>query len=177
MTIPILLITGPAGVGKTTVAFEVCAQLEAAGVAHAMIDLDETERLWPPPADDPHRERLNEANLRAIWANFAAAGASRLIVTAVMPDLTVHPELIRRALPDAELQIVRLLASHADLEVRLVTREIGSNLERQQRRSAAQLAAMQREYRGAAIMIDTAGRTVPDIAAKVIAVSGWTRGR
>lgn len=177
MSIPLLLITGPAGVGKTTIAFEVCVQLAAAGVAHAMIDLDETERLWPPPADDPHRERLNEANLRAMWANFAAAGASRLIVTAVMPDLTVHPALILRALPDADLTLVRLLASHADLESRLVTREIGSGLARQAPRSHAQLDVMQREYRGDATMIDTAGRTVPDIAAEVIAVSGRTRGR
>ena len=36
----VLLITGPAGVGKTTIAAEVSHQLAEADVAHAMIDTD-----------------------------------------------------------------------------------------------------------------------------------------
>ncbi len=39
-TVPTLIITGPIGVGKTSVAGEVSEQLDKANVAHALIDID-----------------------------------------------------------------------------------------------------------------------------------------
>jgi adenylylsulfate kinase-like enzyme len=38
--LPTILITSPVGSGKTTVANEVSVQLEAAGIAHALVDTD-----------------------------------------------------------------------------------------------------------------------------------------
>ena len=37
--VQILLVTGPAGVGKSTVCWEMGAQLAAAGVAHAAVEI------------------------------------------------------------------------------------------------------------------------------------------
>jgi CO dehydrogenase nickel-insertion accessory protein CooC1 len=85
--VPTLLITGPGGVVKTTVAFEVCRQLEAGGVAHAMIDTDELDRIYPAPPGDPHKTNLTLTNLAAVWVNLRAAGAPRLILTMVTVSL------------------------------------------------------------------------------------------
>lgn len=38
--VPILLITGPPGVGKTAVASEVSELLEQAQISHAQVDID-----------------------------------------------------------------------------------------------------------------------------------------
>jgi molybdopterin-guanine dinucleotide biosynthesis protein len=73
--VPTLLVTGPVGSGKTTVTFEMSNQLKAAGVAHAVVDTDELDRIFPPPADDPHKTLLTRRNLAAVWANLRAAGA------------------------------------------------------------------------------------------------------
>ena len=45
----LLLITGPAGVGKSTLSWEMSAQLAAAQVAHAVIETDELDRVFPRP--------------------------------------------------------------------------------------------------------------------------------
>jgi Mrp family chromosome partitioning ATPase len=45
----IVLITGPAGVGKSTLNWEVSAQLAAAGLRHAAIETDELDRIFPIP--------------------------------------------------------------------------------------------------------------------------------
>jgi anion-transporting ArsA/GET3 family ATPase len=48
----LLLITGPAGVGKSTLSWEMSAQLAAAQVAHAVIETDELDRVFPHPNAD-----------------------------------------------------------------------------------------------------------------------------
>ncbi|MBY3193601.1 MULTISPECIES: nucleoside-triphosphatase [Rhizobium] len=45
----IVLVTGPAGVGKSTLCWEMSAQLAAEGVAHAVIETDELDRVFPRP--------------------------------------------------------------------------------------------------------------------------------
>jgi adenylylsulfate kinase-like enzyme len=49
MSVPVLLVTTPVGVGKTTVALEASDVLEATGVAHAVIDVDALSWCYPTP--------------------------------------------------------------------------------------------------------------------------------
>lgn len=70
----VLLIGGRSGVGKTSVAAEASKLLQAAGVAHCLIDGDNLGAAYPKAPDDPHGSALAEANLRALWANYAAIG-------------------------------------------------------------------------------------------------------
>jgi hypothetical protein len=58
---------------------EASGALEAAQVPHAAIDLDGLELIWPTPDDE-----LVFRNLASLWANYAAAGARRLILTRVL---------------------------------------------------------------------------------------------
>jgi deoxyadenosine/deoxycytidine kinase len=84
MTVPVLIITGPVGVGKTTVALEVNELLRARGVLHAVVDLDSLAWVYPTPPGDPYNNGLAFRNLAAVWANYAAAGAQRLVLARVV---------------------------------------------------------------------------------------------
>lgn len=83
-SVPVLVITGPVGVGKSTVAAEAARLLREANVPHALVDLAWIEQCWPVPADDPSNERLTHRNLDCMWANFRQAGADRLFLVRVL---------------------------------------------------------------------------------------------
>jgi hypothetical protein len=122
--VPVLVITGPVGVGKSTIAAEAAWLLRRAGVPHALVDLDRIEQCWPVPADDPWNERVSHRNLACMWANFRQAGADRLIFARVLETRS----LLRRvteAVPGAQITVVRLRAPLAVLHERIRGREAG----------------------------------------------------
>jgi cytidylate kinase len=75
----LVLIGGRAGVGKTTVAFEMHAKLGADCVQHAVIEGDNLDMAYPTAWEQGHD--LAEANLTAIWQNYQRLGYRRLIYT------------------------------------------------------------------------------------------------
>ena len=109
-SLPLLALSGPVGVGKTTVLVEMHDILAARGVPHACIERDALAYSWPP------RGRFNEAaaleNLAAVWANFHRAGAERLVVAGVV-ESEADVDGYRRAVPGARITLCRLTASAA----------------------------------------------------------------
>lgn len=88
----VLLIGGRAGVGKTSVGWEVSARLRSGRVAHAVIDGDFMGQVHPAPEGDPHRAAIGERNLTAVWRNYAELGYRRLVyVNTVSVDGGVPP--------------------------------------------------------------------------------------
>jgi DNA polymerase III delta prime subunit len=121
-SVPVLLITGPVGVGKSTVAAEAARLLREANVPHALVDLAWIEQCWPVPADDPWNERLTHRNLACMWANFRQAGAGRLLLVRVLEARSLLRQ-VAEAVPGAEVTVVRLRASLAVLQARIRSRE------------------------------------------------------
>lgn len=148
-------------------------QLEAAGVGHALLDMDELDRIYPAPKDDPHKTHLTWRNLAAVWANLRDAGAPRLMLTmvAVSPDYELPH--IREALPEASIIMVRLHASEEILLERVRQREIGSGREHQLRRTVEQMHLMARESPDSSLLVDTSGRSVTDVALEILQRAGW----
>jgi predicted kinase len=120
--VPVLVITGPVGVGKSTIAAEAAWLLRQAEVPHALVDLDRIEQCWPVPADDPWNERVSHRNLACMWANFRQAGADRLIFTRVLETRSLLRR-VTKAVPGAQITVVRLWASLAVLQERIRSRE------------------------------------------------------
>ncbi|WP_439661022.1 AAA family ATPase [Lentzea sp. HUAS TT2] len=115
-----LLITGPVGVGKTTVAEAVGSRLAGAKVPHAVIDLDRLSSCWPAPADDPFHFELQLRNLQAVVANYVAAGVHRVVLAGVVEskdDRARYAEVI-----GAKLNVCRLKADLTVVQRRLVRR-------------------------------------------------------
>jgi AAA domain-containing protein len=172
----VLLIGGRAGVGKTTVGWEVSARLRAAAVSHAIIEGDFMGQVHPVPEGDPHRSEITESNLTAVWANFARLGYRRLIYTntvSVLPEVT---GMFERAM-GAGVRIVRVLltASDATAGERLSGRELGSELERELNGSARKARLLDERAPADTVRVATDGRPVVDIACEVVAATGWIR--
>jgi gluconate kinase len=165
-----VLISGAAGVGKSSTAFEMSMQLQAAGVAHALIDTDELDRIYPVPDD---LSRLTERNLSAIWQGFRERGASRVIIVGVYVHEPSELAWLRRAIPDARFTLVRLAASFATLADRIGRREIGSDSTGQLERTRVQLRKLEAERRPDVQVIRTDDAHVADTAARIIRLVGW----
>ncbi len=167
-----LLIGGRSGVGKTTVGWEVSAQLQAAAVAHCLVEGDNLDQAFPAPPGDPSRTRLTEANLAALWGNYSALGYRRLIYTNTVSVL--EPDLVARAVGGTpRIVSVLLTAGDATAHDRLSAREIGSQLDAHLRRSAAMAVRLENTAPPDVVRVPTDGRPVAEIARAVITATGW----
>ncbi|MBE1461084.1 AAA family ATPase [Kibdelosporangium phytohabitans] len=165
----VLLIGGPAGVGKSTVGWEVSARLQASDVPYCLVEGDFMDQIHPAPPGDPHRAAITERNLAAIWANYAELGQRRLIYTNTVSILDAPLVLRAMGHPATEATCVLLTAGRDTVRERLARREIGTQLERHIERSAFMARHLDEHAPENTIRINTDGRTVTDIAEEVCA--------
>jgi uridine kinase len=175
----ILLITGPAGIGKSTVCWEIGAQLADAQVAHAIIETDELDRVFPKPSPaelekiDPGSTDVSSINLAALWSTYRALGHTRLIMSGVMLHLNFDRQWILRAIPDATIIVVRLQASESTLLARLARREVGSSHDEQIQRTLRQARRMQDQQTEGVISVSAEGKTPQELAETILSKAGW----
>jgi broad-specificity NMP kinase len=169
--IPVLLIRGPSGVGKTTVAHEVSALLQERRIGHALIDTDELVRIVPPPPAERGLSRLVTRNVSALWANYQTAGARRLIIVGVIESLDADLAWIRTSVPDARFAVVRLRANGDALQQRLARRAPTADFGEHLRTSIAVGRRMDREAAGSSIVIETTDRAIREVAEDILSLS------
>lgn len=170
-----LLIGGRAGVGKSTLGWEISTRLQSAEIGHAYVEGDFLDQLYPAPEQDPSKSGLTEANLTAIWRTYAAHGCRRLIYTNTVSVL--EPDLIVRSLGGSVRVIsVLLTASDEVTRRRLEGREIGSQLEPHVERSARMATYLQQTAPDSVARVATDGRSVEELARSVIELTGWLTG-
>lgn len=169
--VQVLLIGGRSGVGKTSVAAEVSQLLQAAGVAHCLIDGDNLDAAHPKAPDDPHGTALTEANLRALWTNYAAIGHTRAIYVNTVS--VVEASMVLRAVGGGTAVAVLLTATDATAAARLAGREIGSALEEHVHRSAVMAGHLEAEAGAEVVRVPTDGRSVTAVAEEALRRCGW----
>jgi len=173
--VPTILVTGPVGVGKTTMITEMSGVLRAANVPHAMVDFDQLTASFPrPDNDDRWGTKLGLANLAAIWRNFHAAGAERLLIARVV-EARSELDGYRAAVPGAEMTVVRLRASPETLHTRLRQRGQGVGLQWHLER-AVELATQMDESRVEDLLVPTEGRDPTELAREILVRLGWLNG-
>jgi GTPase SAR1 family protein len=170
-SVPVLIVTGPVGVGKTSVAEEIFDQLAARDMPHAVVDLDGLGLCWPFGHDDPFNQQMAMANLAAVWQNYCAAGAARLVIARVVET---RGELVdyRRAVPGAAIQVCLLAATKQTLRARVASRETGSSFESLAHR-ADELADVMANSDVADFTVETEDRALVDIALEVLRRAHW----
>jgi hypothetical protein len=120
--VPVLVLNGPVGAGKSTIGTEVARQLRQAGVPGAFVDLAVIGQAWSEPVHDRCQERLVHANLACTWRNFAAPGARRLVLCRVLEDRSLLPR-VEAAVPGVQITVVRLRLPLATIHSPLRARE------------------------------------------------------
>jgi gluconate kinase len=140
VNVDVLVISGSMGSGKTTVLAEASDILSALGRGHAAIDLDALGIAHLPEGapDD-----LTYRNLASVWANYAAAGVTRLLVATAVEDSAALDRL-REAVPGAEVVVCRLRAALETMQQRVRAREPGMLQEKLVARAAALEALLDR---------------------------------
>jgi energy-coupling factor transporter ATP-binding protein EcfA2 len=177
--VEILLITGPAGVGKSTLCWEMGAMLAEAGVAHVAIESDELDRVFPKPGAEelsplaPGARDVSQLNLAALWGTYRALGHTRLIMSGVMLHVGFDKSWILAAIPDAKIIVVRLRAGDEALLARLDRRETGAGRDAQIERSLRQARRLAGEATDGFVIVETDGRTPAELAGEVLAKAHW----
>ena len=173
MSVPLLIISGPVGVGKTTVGEEVSTLLEQQGVAHSFVDLDTLACTYPRPPGDPYGQVIALENLRCVWENYSRAGSQNLLIARVI-ETQFDLDEIAAAIPGSVPHVCQLSAGDQILHVRVGNREIGSGrLWHQQR--AIELSRILAGSVPADFRIETDHRSVPEIAAEIVGLVSWVR--
>ena len=160
----LLVVTGPVGVGKTTIGWEMTEVLDERGLPFGFYDPDAIH-FRPSQDDDPFGSRVWLAALDTAWPLMAV---NRLIV----PVTVERRADAERLLPCGALTVARLTASPVTLEERIRRRELGAGLDWHLAR-ARELEAHWQENPVEDFLVDTEGRGVREIAVEVLTRSGW----
>jgi hypothetical protein len=167
--VPVLLITGPLGAGKSAVTDEIFERFCAANVPIALIDLDHFGSCWP--ASGRWDRGLAYRNLTDVWRNYAEVGAKCAIIARTI-DSRDELRHFEEAIPGARIVVCRLRTRVSTLEARLRLREQGSDVESHladARRLALELESLGVED----FVVDNDERTVAATASEVLDRAGW----
>ncbi|MCR9077755.1 MAG: KTI12 family protein [Hyphomonadaceae bacterium] len=161
----LVILSGPVGVGKTTVADELSGLLEADGVSHTFIDLDGLSKTYPRPSGDKFGERIALKNLTDVWTNARELGVKTLILARVI-ETREGAERIAIAVGASTVCVVQLNASDSALLSRVRRREIGRARTWHEQR-ALELSMQLRGCGVADVELETDDKTATEIANEV----------
>jgi adenylylsulfate kinase-like enzyme len=167
--IPVLLVSGTVGVGKSTILDAIHELLSRAEVPHGCVDADALALSWPRRGDFNQVAVLE--NVASLWRNARRVGAQRFVIATVV-ERREELDAYRHAIPHAELVLVQLTAPEAVRVARLRRREIGAELEWHLQRTAG----LQRILDDAALhdfAIANDGRPAREVALEVLTRAGW----
>ncbi|HVM07520.1 MAG TPA: hypothetical protein VM345_03570 [Acidimicrobiales bacterium] len=168
--VPVLLITGTVGAGKTTVAYEINDALAEMEVPNATIDLDALTAMWPPSSR--WNADLMFENLAALWPIYRAHGATRLVLAHVLEDGS-EVDRYRAAIPGAEITTVRITGPEP-VRLERLTRRMpeGPSLDWHLARTV-ELEEILQQAAHEDFVVENDDRPVRDVALDVLRRAGW----
>jgi adenylylsulfate kinase len=175
--IPLVVITGPVGSGKSSVAGALSKVLADNNTAHAVIDMDHLRIARPTPPDDPFGEAGGRRNLAAMWPLIVADRAQAVVLADVVEDRNEYLGAFAELLPGVSVTIVRLAVPMALILRRIQAREPPETVAWYLARAPELLAIMQR---GPVedMLVEVGERTPAEVAAEVferVALGGSPR--
>jgi predicted kinase len=159
-----VLLVGPAGSGKTTLAKELGELLGSRSKPYALVDLDWLG--WVGNVRVTVHEVLFE-NLRRVWETLRQAGVERLVLARNL-ESAGELQALREALSGVDLLVVAVEAPREVLEARLRSRDSGDEL--------AEHLAMIAEARPsvpADLTVQNHGRSLHETALEILRRAAW----
>ena len=181
--VPLLLLCGAPGTGKSSVAWEVYWLLMREGVPVAHVDLDGIG--YGPPGHSGSFD-LKFANVATLWQSYSDAGASALVVSGLR---RLESDVLARAaaVPGSAVTAVVLTVTAEEQRARIITRaNTRYGLERGGGSSAQTPDALEQVVTSAAqqledeadeipdaLVLDTVGVPVVEIGRQLLRATGW----
>ncbi len=168
--VPMLVISGSMGAGKTAVLGQAHDLLTEARVAHGAIDLDCLTEMYP--SQPQYGNGLMFQSLAAVWPVYRQRGAKRLIVARVVED---RDELSQyeSAVPGADVTVCRLTAPVSLMQERLDVREVGTNHDPALARSAELDGILKAAAVEDFTVANDGTRPVSEVARELLARANW----
>lgn len=172
--VPIAIISGSVGVGKSTVGSEVSEILEAKGIPHTFIDFDQLSYTYPRSADDRWGSKLALMNLRDVWTNCLQFGSRNLVIASVVED-TAAVDDFRGAIANSKVTTFQLSANVTTLQSRVRKREVGSGLNWHLNRTVELAQILSGKAVPCDRRIETEDRAVIEVANEIVESVAWQR--
>lgn len=114
--VELLILHGPPGSGKTSIAQTASELLRKHDIANAVIDLDYLAKIYP-------RKHIGimYKNLASIWPNYREVGTIKIIIPTYLQKGEL--EIVTNAAPASKIQVCEVLAPVEVLEERIKARE------------------------------------------------------
>jgi hypothetical protein len=181
--VPLLLLCGAPGSGKSSVAWEVYWSLMRGGIAVAHVDLDGIG--YGPPGPSGSFD-LKFENVGAVWRNYSNAGASAFVVSGIraLPEDVLA---CAASVPGSVSTVVVLTVTAEEQRERILGRtnteyavERGGGSSAQTPEALEQVVAAARQELEDeagdipdAVVLDTVGVPVVEIARQLLLATGW----
>lgn len=169
MSVPVIVVTGTVGVGKSTIAEAMHHILEKQRLPHGCVDIDWLRMSWPQHG--LWNTDVSMANLASVWTNFAAAGAGRLIIVDVVEERSFL-RLYEHAVPGADIKVCRLVAPESLRLARITSRDVGESRNWHLARTV-ELDAILDAAEVADFEVENGDRQVEAVALDVLVQAGW----
>jgi adenylylsulfate kinase len=169
-TIPALVLTGPVGAGKSTVAGALSDLLTSHEIRHAVIDQDYLRWVHPHPEGDRFGMQLGLRNLAAIWPNLRETGLACILLADVVEERAQIAEY-QRAMPGTEVTVIRLDVPLPIILHRLEGRESETTIDWYRHR-APELQGIMERGDVEDMLIDVGERTPQEIAHEIARRTG-----
>ena len=168
-TVPVLLINGTVGAGKSTIGGACSDALTERDIGNAFVDLDAL--TWQHPSTSKWNSDLMFENLAVLWPNYAAHGSTHLVLAHVLEDPT-DLDRYGDAVPGAELTICRVVAPE-DVRAERLRRRMppGAGLDWHLARSPELHVILEHAALDDFAVIND--RPVHDVAMEVLTTAGW----
>ena len=169
--VPVLVLFGSVGSGKSTIGRCVARMLRDGDVPHALVDHEWLAYSWPVAPDDRWNELIASRNLACIWSNFRFAGAERLIFCRILEARSLL-RYVTGAIPGAAATVVQLRVPLGLIRQRLSRREpepdgyLGAAFALTGRLDVSDVADF---------VVDNGERAPEDVAAQILGLVGWLR--
>jgi dephospho-CoA kinase len=170
--VPVVVVTGTIGVGKSAIAMTMSEVLHDRRIRHALIEIDSLGEVYPAPyPEDPYSTRFAMKNLAAIWPHYLEVRITKAIVTMTLEKRDELAALVS-ALDSADVTVVRLEASAETRADRIRSRELGNLLEPFLQKTSPLAEQMQRLGIGD-LVVNNDNRSPQEVAGEVLKSIGW----